>query len=1468
MKKTQLIELIKNIRKSSVSFISIVVFVALGTCCFLGINWSTTNFTRMVDKTVNDGEMYNADLIYPYGFSEEFVTEIRNLDDVSFAEGYYSTEEHFRHDGIIYQTRVLSLCDNVNTPTIQEGTLPDKKGEIAVQKFFADKHNISIGDEIVFEHDDKGNAHALYYLLNEDLENLNNDKPTEDGIKSLLTDYYKVTALIETPQYINQYKTTYGVSQTTSIPNDCIMYVDKASFDEKAFLGYTNIAVRNKDLDAFYSSTDEYDEASNKFIEKLQPLVDEYTEKKNAQVLKAVKDDENKIIEEIGDSENKLLEAEEELNDALEQLRSKRTQLINAKELLDKSQREIDAGWAEVNQKQALINKNEADLEKIEKIYKTVSEILDALIYIDDNQDVIKEAIVDIHDFLKLYGEIIKITLPDDYYTLQLLDQLYEKVNSGYYDDKIDEFEKDYLLIIDEIYNSETYASIEKVIGDLNEMADNKIGIKQLSDALKFINKGYDDNFNYPKIITDSYNIIRSVDKTTLLSKNLVSKLITETSTNTGCDLSSVLGELLNNETSSISSINDILTNIQKLLNDNESSIDSIYNSLKNSSIPSEIRQQKAFAEEQTDETYKNYLLDDCEKGQAFYNLAYYILDTYKICEDPETLESTLSTIVTFYDAYGDYIKEKVPGVDSLFDLFKDFLNELSSDTYDGKPVDLAVRYLKLLSDINNSTFAGVYQMAIYALDYSYEYDVDIIEDPYRTLANMMSNLLDEFDSIINTPVDVIEIYRIVKEDGSIVYLETLFSKVVEEKFKEYNIPTLKEIFEYIDEQFDIGYEKFKDVANTISEMYTEYVSEAKQVLLDNRHLIDDAWKELADAKQKLKEAINKLTEAQKQVDEGLKEYEEALALLNSMQFDPTNAYRELEEGKSKIAEANDKLAQYQDMTKEIEAYDNAILGRNANPALASSKVPIQIMNNIKFSLAVIFVIVGVFVCYSVISRIVFEDTKLIGTKKALGLRKNEITLLYLAYAFLAALLGSIAGNLLAAFVIEPIISTALVKNYIVTNTQIYFNAKDALLFFLFETILSVLFAYIACQSVIKEKTTYLLNGNNTKTYKEHFYEKFKIWDKLSLFDKTVINNFFNDKRRVFATIVGVVGCCSLMVSSLTLNYNLDKSRDYQLNNVTKFDTAIYLDTGIDNALENIEEKLEQENIAYSPAYFTNVSYKKPNGSYINGTIYAYEDESFRNFFKVANQGNEVSEISDGIWVSEVFADTNNVSVGDSIGIVDGKGNEHSVKVAGTFNYYLVRVQGIMNSKTFEETFNTEYYDNLVIFNRGQKTINELFNEFDGMEGFSSVFDTKDETNTIFNSVSSVMIIVVIVYFLLAFVLAFLVLLNLYFMFVDEKKKELIIMMINGYYTKDVKKYIYKDTVLLTVIGIVLGCVLGIVVGFATLKGLDSDSLRVLRTFSLGVCVICGLLTAVLSLVNCLVALRKVDKFKLRDLGK
>ena len=105
-------------------------------------------------------------------------------------------------------------------------------------------------------------------------------------------------------------------------------------------------------------------------------------------------------------------------------------------------------------------------------------------------------------------------------------------------------------------------------------------------------------------------------------------------------------------------------------------------------------------------------------------------------------------------------------------------------------------------------------------------------------------------------------------------------------------------------------------------------------------------------------------------------------------------------------------------------------------------------------------------------------------------------------------------------------------------------------------------------------------------------------------------------------------------------------------------------------------------------------------------------------------------------------------------------------------------------------------------------------------------------------------------------------------MFIDEKKRELIVLMINGYSLRDARRYIYRDTIVMTAVGIVLGCLLGCAMGYLTAASLDSEVLYVIKTPSLQACLIGAALCAAFSTIITAISLRRIGKFSLTDINR
>ena len=125
-----------------------------------------------------------------------------------------------------------------------------------------------------------------------------------------------------------------------------------------------------------------------------------------------------------------------------------------------------------------------------------------------------------------------------------------------------------------------------------------------------------------------------------------------------------------------------------------------------------------------------------------------------------------------------------------------------------------------------------------------------------------------------------------------------------------------------------------------------------------------------------------------------------------------------------------------------------------------------------------------------------------------------------------------------------------------------------------------------------------------------------------------------------------------------------------------------------------------------------------------------------------------------------------------------------------------------------------------------------------------------------------------LIYIALSTLMAIVVLLNLNVMFIEEKKRELIVLMINGFSVKDARHYISYDNIVLTAIGIIVGMLLGCIMGSITVATVEPSTSVFLKSPD-GLAIGVGIVgSAILAIIMSLIALRRVSNFKLTDINR
>ena len=421
----------------------------------------------------------------------------------------------------------------------------------------------------------------------------------------------------------------------------------------------------------------------------------------------------------------------------------------------------------------------------------------------------------------------------------------------------------------------------------------------------------------------------------------------------------------------------------------------------------------------------------------------------------------------------------------------------------------------------------------------------------------------------------------------------------------------------------------------------------------------------------------------------------------------------------------------------------------------------------------------------------------------------------------------------------------------------------------LVELVLVLGATYLACRQILKQHAVELLRGEKPPEGKARFYEKWDTWDKLTLFVQTIVNNCVNDKRRLQSTIVGVAGCTALIVTAITLNNDVMKSYDRQYEEVYGFNAITYADSDPEDAVDNLEAALESEGFPSAQVISKGYLMEQPNGeSGAMNVVVPFDGDAFAQLYHVNPKTDGALDLSgEGAWVTQAYAEHLGAKVGDVIILEGGDGEKHEIPILGVYEFWLTNNEMVMGKDYYEKEFG-KASPNAVYSQIGDTAIADVEQAINGIDGFYSIVDDAALQHGNFESFSSVSNAGVIIYLILAVIMAVVVLLNLNVMFIAEKKRELIVLMINGFSVKDARHYISYDTIVLTALGIIVGLALGCIMGSITVASVEPVTGVFMKDVD-GWAVLSGILgSAILAVIMCLIALHRINKFELTDINR
>lgn len=560
-----------------------------------------------------------------------------------------------------------------------------------------------------------------------------------------------------------------------------------------------------------------------------------------------------------------------------------------------------------------------------------------------------------------------------------------------------------------------------------------------------------------------------------------------------------------------------------------------------------------------------------------------------------------------------------------------------------------------------------------------------------------------------------------------------------------------------------------------------------------------EADRQLAEAEEMISSYETQLSDAKAQLAAAKTEYEAGKAELEEQK---AAADPELEAAEADIEKAQELL----DSVGVPEWY---VTTREDDAAFSGFADNADRIAAIAMVFPVFFFLVAALVALTTMTRMIEEERTQIGTLKAIGYSKTAIAMKYLLYSETATLAGCAAGIAIGINLLPRVIWNTYGMMYTLHEVYTPFYPLYCISAVAAALLCTMIATVSACGSALKEVPSKLMLPKAPKAGKKVFLERIKfLWKHMTFTQKVTARNILRYKKRFFMTLFGIAGCTALLLTGFGLRDSITDIIEKQFTEIHCYDAMAALKNGDGDA--QLREYLDETAEDYMFNYQVTASVKTDAGSRDDYVFVTESREKFPEFITLRNRSTRESIPLDdeGVVVTEKMAKELGVSKGDSVTVeVNGVSAELSVTgVAENYVYGYVYMTETLYGEKFGEL---ENYNMITIKVADGADEKSMFTELLQNDSIAQVTSVSNVRETFANMLDKVNVVVWVL-IVAAAMLAFVVLYNLTNININERRHEIATLKVLGFRQRETSEYIFREMVIITLIGTVVGLAFGI----------------------------------------------------------
>lgn len=618
-------------------------------------------------------------------------------------------------------------------------------------------------------------------------------------------------------------------------------------------------------------------------------------------------------------------------------------------------------------------------------------------------------------------------------------------------------------------------------------------------------------------------------------------------------------------------------------------------------------------------------------------------------------------------------------------------------------------------------------------------------------------------------------------------------------------ISAYREKLSALEGQYNTGYAKIQSIKNQIKS--------GERKLARTKSELDRNQRKIKTERSKLYTMEEKAQKEFKKAEEELVKNEKKLV----------DSEKELEkaknEAKDEFKKAEKDLKEAEDEIKKIEKPEWYVLNRDKQYSAAEYGGCADSIDALAGIFPVFFVLVAALVALTTMTRMVDEQRINIGTLKGLGYTPGMIAKKYIVYAMSASAIGSIIGLLVGYTLFPTVIYNAYAIMYTVPKVELRTDLFITVLSIATSIFVTTFAAFAACRRELIEAPAILMRPKAPKNGKRILLERIGfVWNRIGFIWKVTLRNIFRYKKRFLMTVLGISGCTALILTGFGVRDSIQMIVDVQFGELNKYSmTASYDSDEKTEDVEYLKSLISNEKGVKEIGMFHNQNAKVMiNNKEKEVTVVIPENKNtFKDFIELRERKSHTPIKLDnkGIVISEKAARNLDAKVGDKVKILNENDVSAEAVISGITENY-VNHYIYMTNDYYKELFNRNadsnriygVLDDSITIDQEDKMASKII---DSTCANGTVFTTgiKDGFSDTIKSLNYVVLLMIVS----AGALAFVVLYNLSNVNISERIREIATIKVLGFYDKEVSAYIYRENVILTLIGAVVGLGLGVI---------------------------------------------------------